>query len=87
MLHNGAEEKETGMKTNEKNSSIDQAARHALAARRRIERAVEDGRVPTWVLDTCEAWERAALAYGAAMARGDQGPAAIHALPGSGTVH
>ena len=75
------------MKMNEKTSSIDQAAQHALEARRRIERAVEDGRVPTWVLDTCEAWERAALAYGAAMARGRDTTLAAITLPESGTLH
>lgn len=57
------------MKTSQGHTRIDHAARHALEARRRIERAVEDGRVPAWVLDACEAWEQAALAYGAAMAR------------------
>jgi hypothetical protein len=54
--------------------SIDTAAEHALKARRRIERAVENGHVPVWVLDTCDAWEQAALAYGAAMARRDNSP-------------
>ena len=87
MLHNGMQGKETGMKTNEKNSSIDQAAQHALEARRRIERAVEDGRVPTWVLDTCEAWERAALAYGQFMARGNDPHDAVVTLPESSTLH
>jgi hypothetical protein len=53
--------------------SIDSAAEDALKARRRIERAVENGHVPGWVLDTCDAWEQAALAYGAAMARRDLG--------------
>lgn len=48
---------------------IDEAARHAMEARQRIERAVNEGRLPAWVLDTCESWERAALSYGAAMAR------------------
>ena len=74
------------MKTNEKTSSIDRAAEHALQARRRIERAVEDGRVPVWVLDTCEAWERAALAYGAAMARHQSTPSPMM-LPMSSAVH
>jgi hypothetical protein len=54
--------------------SIDSAAEHALKARRRIERAVENGHVPVWVLETCDAWEQAALAYGAAMARRDLAP-------------
>lgn len=53
--------------------SIDSAAEDVLKARRRIERAVENGHVPGWVLDTCDAWEQAALAYGAAMARRDAG--------------
>ena len=51
--------------------SLDSAAEDALKARRRIERAVENGHVPVWVLDACDAWEQAALAYGAAMARRD----------------
>jgi hypothetical protein len=54
--------------------SIDSAAEHALKARRRIERAVENGHVPVWVLETCDAWEQAALAYGAAMARRELSP-------------
>ena len=53
--------------------SIESAAEDALKARRRIERAVENGHVPVWVLDTCDAWEQAALAYGAALARRDRG--------------
>ena len=53
--------------------SVESAAEDVLKARRRIERAVENGHVPVWVLDTCDAWEQAALAYGAAMARRDGG--------------
>ena len=75
------------MKTSEKLSSIDRAAEHALEARRRIERAVEDGRVPVWVLDTCEAWERAALAYGAAMARGEENSPPPMTMPMSSLMH
>ncbi len=74
------------MKTNEKTSSIDRAAEHALEARRRIERAVDDGSLPVWVLDTCEVWERAALEYGAAMAR-REGVNAPMLAPPSSTVH
>lgn len=47
----------------------DTAAEHALDARRRIEAAVDAGLLPVWVMEACERWEQAALAYGAAMAR------------------
>lgn len=71
------------MKTDQEkqSQSIDTAAEDALKARRRIERAVENGHVPVWVLDTCDAWEQAALAYGAAMARRDLGTVAVLKLP------
>jgi hypothetical protein len=64
-------------------------AQRALDARRRIERAVENGRLPAWVMDACEAWERAALAYGAAMARRDLGSdgTRMEAHLGSCTLH
>lgn len=45
------------------------SARTALDARRRIERAIEKGHVPAWVMDACDIWERAAMAYGATLAR------------------
>ncbi|MEW6167554.1 MAG: hypothetical protein AB1651_07645 [Pseudomonadota bacterium] len=48
---------------------MDSAAEHALDARRRIEAAVEAGELPVWVMEACERWEQAALAYGAAMVR------------------
>lgn len=48
---------------------MDEAAGSALDARRRIENAVDLGTLPAWVLDACEQWERAALSYGAGIAR------------------
>ncbi|MFA5938526.1 MAG: hypothetical protein WC809_04145 [Sinimarinibacterium sp.] len=49
--------------------AADGAAAAALAVRRRIEGAVDIGELPVWVIEACEHWERAALVYGAAMAR------------------
>lgn len=48
---------------------MDGAAAAVLAVRRRIEGAVDLGELPSWVIEACEHWERAALAYGAGMAR------------------
>ena len=48
---------------------MDGAAAAAMAVRRQIEGAVDIGELPVWVIEACEHWERAALAYGAAMAR------------------
>jgi hypothetical protein len=45
-----------------------QASGRALEARRRIERAVDAGELPAWVLATCEQWENAAFNYGAGSA-------------------
>lgn len=47
----------------------DLAATDALRARNRIETAVDNGELPRWVLETCEAWERSTLAYGSAVAQ------------------
>lgn len=47
----------------------DGAATCALRERRRIEAAVDCGDLPAWVLESCDAWERAAMHYGAAMAK------------------
>lgn len=47
----------------------DQAADCALRSRACIEAAVDAGDLPVWVLDTCDALERAALLYGAARAK------------------
>ena len=47
----------------------DGAASCALRERRRIEAAVDNGDLPVWVLEACEAWERAAMTYGATMAK------------------
>ena len=55
---------------------MDEAAGSALDARRRIEKAVELGLIPAWVLDACEQWERAALSYGAGIARRE-----LHRMP------
>lgn len=45
------------------------AAATVLRVRERIEQAVELGAIPRWVLDTCNQWEQASVAYGAAMTR------------------
>lgn len=45
------------------------AASHVLHARMRIERAVDLGQIPAWVLDECERWEKAAMSYGVVLAR------------------
>lgn len=44
----------------------DNAASGALQARSLIEAAVNNGELPRWVLEICEAWERSSLAYGSA---------------------
>ncbi len=44
---------------------LQQAADRAFEARRRIEKAVDAGELPAWVMATCEQWERAAFSYGA----------------------
>lgn len=59
----------------------DQAAESALRSRARIEAAVDAGDLPVWVLDTCDALERAALLYGAARAKLAPGSGAIPASP------
>lgn len=61
--------------------NLDDAGERALHARRRIEQAVENGQLPVWVLDACEAWEQAALAYGTALARRASPPASAPSLP------
>ena len=67
--------------------SMDEAAEHALQARRRIERAVEAGQLPPWVLDACERWEKAALSYGAGMARREEKKPAAIMTPASTLLH
>lgn len=57
------------MKAQKLFTPLEHAASRALKARERIERAVNEGRVPAWVLDACEHWEKAAMEYGAARAR------------------
>ncbi|MDP3857029.1 MAG: hypothetical protein Q8Q73_04610 [Stagnimonas sp.] len=52
----------------------DNAANGALQARGVIEAAVDQGELPRWVLEICEAWERSSLAYGAASAQLRQAP-------------
>lgn len=68
------------MTEQEPEAVIESAAKEALRARQRIEQAVNNGRLPAWVLDACESWEHAALAYGAAMERRDS----RRILPGTG---
>lgn len=75
------------MKNQRTEALIDQAAKHALEARQRIERAVHDGRLPVWVLDTCESWEQAALKYGAEMARRRQDSLSLGSEFHSRTLH
>jgi hypothetical protein len=62
------------------------AAEHVLHARMRIERAVDQGHLPAWVLDACERWEKAAMSYGAVLAMlATQKPPVVR--PATGTVH
>ena len=49
--------------------SIKDVSEQVLQERLRIERAVDAGVLPSWVLDTCERWEKAAMGYGALLAR------------------
>lgn len=67
---------------------MDEAAGHALDARRRIEIAIDEGHLPAWVLDACEQWERAAMAYGAGMIQREMSKSTAPVVElGSGTVH
>ena len=43
---------------------LDLAADLALRTRERIETAVRNGEVPSWVIDACNVLERASLQYG-----------------------
>ena len=43
---------------------LDLAADLALRTRERIEAAVNQGEVPSWVIDACNVLERASLQYG-----------------------
>lgn len=62
------------------------AAEHVLHSRMRIERAVDRGQLPAWVLDECERWEKAAMSYGAVLARlASQRPPTV--MPASASVH
>ncbi|HEY1076343.1 MAG TPA: hypothetical protein VGE51_06610 [Fontimonas sp.] len=65
---------------------LQQAADRAFEARRRIEKAVDAGELPAWVMATCEQWERAAFSYGATTVLQRPVPVAVPA-PASGLVH
>lgn len=57
------------MNTERLTELMEASAGSALDARRRIEQAVDQGIIPSWVLAACEQWERAALSYGAGIVR------------------
>lgn len=66
--------------------SIQDVSEKVLQERMRIERAVDAGVLPAWVLDTCERWEKAAMGYGALLARqASARPPTV--MPTSATVH
>ena len=66
--------------------TLEDVSEQVLQARMRIERAVDDGLLPVWVLDTCERWEKAAMGYGALLARrASARPPMV--MPTSATVH
>lgn len=66
--------------------SLKDVSEQVLQERLRIERAVDAGHLPTWVLDTCERWEKAAMGYGALLARQAAAkPPTV--MPASMTVH
>tara|TARA_R110000787_G_scaffold42377_32_gene104299 strand:- start:6898 stop:7128 length:231 start_codon:yes stop_codon:yes gene_type:complete len=67
---------------------MEEAAGDVLDARRRIELAVDEGLLPTWVLEACEQWERAAMTYGAGMVQREMRKQAVPAPElASATVH
>ena len=66
--------------------SMKDVAEQVLHERMRIERAVDQGQLPAWVLDACERWEKAAMGYGALLARTARAlPPTV--MPACGTVH
>lgn len=66
--------------------SLKDVSEQVLQERLRIERAVDAGQLPAWVLDICERWEKAAMGYGALLARqASAKPPTV--MPTSMTVH
>lgn len=66
--------------------TLQDVSEKVLQERMRIERAVDAGHLPTWVLDVCERWEKAAMGYGALLARqASSRPPTV--MPGSQTIH
>jgi len=66
--------------------SLKDVSEKVLQERLRIERAVDAGLLPAWVLDTCERWEKAAMGYGALLARQASARPPV-VMPTSATVH
>ncbi len=66
--------------------TLKDVSEQVLQERLRIERAVDAGQLPAWVLDTCERWERAAMGYGALLARQAAARPPV-VMPTSATVH
>lgn len=60
---------------------LDLAADLALRARDRIEAAINDGEVPSWVQDACNVLERASVQYGELS--GQLRPEAVDDVPGA----
>ena len=66
--------------------TLQDVSEKVLQERMRIERAVDAGQLPSWVLDVCERWEKAAMGYGALLARqASARPPTV--MPASATVH
>lgn len=66
--------------------TLQDVSEKVLQERMRIERAVDAGHLPTWVLDVCERWEKAAMGYGALLARqASARPPTL--MAGSQTIH
>ena len=66
--------------------TLQDVSEKVLQERMRIERAVDAGQLPSWVLDGCERGEKAAMGYGALLARhANARPPTV--MPASPTVH
>jgi len=66
--------------------TLKDVAEQVLQERMRIERAVDAGLLPARVLESCERWEKAAMGYGALLARqAATRPPVV--MPTSATVH
>jgi hypothetical protein len=57
------------MKRQELENIQDAAADSALRARQRIEKAIDAGELPLWVMEACTVLERASMLYGVTSAQ------------------